>query len=210
MTRPSPAIADYYQILGLPFPSSSANLSKQQIKLAYHKALLKHHPDKAHTISQETHLAQDKPSIRTSTPLHPRPNDSTQQITYTIDEITTAYKTLSTPSLRTEYDRALRLDRTKTAQHQQTGDVFHTGLEVVDLEDLSCDEGDAENLVWYRGCRCGDERGFLVGERELEREVEAGEIVVGCRGCSLWLKVLFAAENGGVRDQDCALELNGS
>lgn len=196
MTRPSPAVADYYQILGLPFPSSSGTLSKQQIKLAYHKALLKHHPDKARALSQETHSSKNDPSVRPlSTSPTPRPSD-TQQRTYTIDEITTAYKTLSTPSLRAEYDRTLRLDRSKAPGHREAGDVFHTGLEVVDLEDMACDESDGDNLVWYRGCRCGDERGFLVGERELEREVEAGEIVVGCRGCSLWLKVLFAVEDG--------------
>ena len=126
----------------------------------------------------------------------PQPSDSTQQRTYTIDEITTAYKTLSDPHLRAEYDRSLRLDRAKIAERERTGDVFHTGLEAVDLEDLACDEGDAENLVWYRGCRCGDERGFLVSEMDLEREVEQGEVVVGCRGCSLWLKVLFAVEDG--------------
>lgn len=196
MTRPSPAVADYYQILGLPFPSSSGSLSKQQIKLAYHKALLKHHPDKARAISQETYLTKNDPSIPSTASSLPRTSDTTQQRTYTIDEITTAYKTLSTPSLRAEYDRALRLDRARVSQHRDTGEVFHTGLEVVDLEDLACDEGDAENLVWYRECRCGDERGFLVGEKELEREVEAGEIVIGCRGCSLWLKVLFAVQSG--------------
>lgn len=198
MTKPSPVVADYYQILSLPFTGSSSSLSKQQIKLAYHKALLQHHPDKARAIAQDTR----PPPNRQAVPLSPengtftRPSDSTQQRTYTIDEITTAYKTLSDPRLRAEYDRSLRLDRAKIAEHEKTGDVFHTGLEVVDLEDLACDEGDAENLVWYRGCRCGDERGFLVSETDLEREVEQGEVVVGCRGCSLWLKVLFAVEGG--------------
>lgn len=195
MTKPSATVADYYQILGLPFPSSSSSPSKQQIKLAYHKALLRHHPDKSRAIAQET-LAKSDSSMLSAASSLARTVDSNRQKTYTIDEITTAYKTLSTPSLRAEYDRALRLDRAKASQHRETGDVFHTGLEVVDLEDLACDESDAENLVWYRGCRCGDERGFLVGESELEKEAEGGEIVVGCRGCSLWLKVLFAVENG--------------
>lgn len=198
MTRPSPLVADYYQILSLPFAGSSNSLSKQQIKLAYHKALLKHHPDKARAITQDTHIPQNGPSMSTGNNFSTRSNEgSTQQRTYTIDEITTAYKTLSDPTLRAEYDRSLRLDRVKIAEREKTGDVFYTGLEVVDLEDLACDEGDGENLVWYRGCRCGDERGFLVSEKELEKEVEHGEIVVGCRGCSLWLKVLFAVEDEG-------------
>lgn len=196
MTKPSPVVADYYQILSLPFTGSSSSLSKQQIKLSYHKALLKHHPDKARAIAQDTRIPHNGPTVSPLSGCFTRPSDSTQQRTYTIDEITTAYKTLSDPHLRAEYDRSLQLDRAKIAEREKTGDVFHTGLEVVDLEDLACDEGDAESLVWYRGCRCGDERGFLVSEMDLEREVEQGEVVVGCRGCSLWLKVLFAVEDG--------------
>lgn len=171
--------ADFYQILNVPFTSTSTGLSKQTIKLAYHKALLRHHPDKASAIQA---------GLRA-------PSNETGDSRFTIDEITTAYKTLSDPILRAEYDRVLRLDRAKVAEREKT-DVFHTGLEVVDLEDLECDES-AEELVWFRGCRCGDDRGFAVTEEELEREVEHGEIIVGCRGCSLWLKVLFAVEDDG-------------
>ncbi|PWY85978.1 hypothetical protein BO70DRAFT_254086, partial [Aspergillus heteromorphus CBS 117.55] len=175
----------FYTILSLPFTSSTSiatSLSKQQLKAAYHKALLKHHPDKT-------------PS---ATPNDPDLPPSLQR-PYTIDEITTAYKTLSDPSLRTEYDRSLRLDRARVAEREKTGTVFHTGLEVVDLEDLEFEEGggaqaDGDGDYWYRGCRCGDEKGFLVTEEDLEREAEHGEVVVGCRGCSLWMKVLFAVE----------------
>jgi diphthamide biosynthesis protein 4 len=186
-------LGDFYEILSLPFMASSTGtvLSKQQIKLAYHKALLKHHPDKAGAVAKDAALNGSTTSSSTSTsnPLF-RSTDSSRQ-PYTIDQITTAYKTLSDPLLRAEYDRSLRLDRVKVAD--KTGDVFHTGLEVVDLEDLACDESE-DGDCWYRGCRCGDERGFLVSEEDLERESEHGEIVIGCRGCSLWLKILFAVE----------------
>ncbi|OOF98032.1 hypothetical protein ASPCADRAFT_205313 [Aspergillus carbonarius ITEM 5010] len=181
MTRSTTLPQDYYEILNLPFTETSSTLSKSQLKAAYHKALLKHHPDKA------------TPGAIDQTPLDT--NDSGRN--FTIDEITTAYKTLSDPYLRAEYDRSLRLDRARVAEREKTGTVFHTGLEVVDLEDLACEEGGEEGTVWYRGCRCGDERGFLVTELELEREAEHGEIVVGCRGCSLWMKVLFAVEDEG-------------
>lgn len=177
------SFVDYYQILNLPF-GPSTSLTKQQLKLAYHKALLRHHPDKASSIASDT-------TLRTSSS-----SSSTSSETFTIDEITTAYKTLTNPTLRADYDRILRLDRVKGAEREKTGDVFHTGLEVVDLEDLGCDES-GDEIVWFRGCRCGDERGFLVSEDELEKEVEHGEIVVGCRGCSLWLKVLFAVGDDG-------------
>ncbi|KAL4778708.1 CSL zinc finger-domain-containing protein [Aspergillus varians] len=185
---------DFYEILNLPFPNSSTTaLSKQQLKIAYHKALLKHHPDKA---SSAGAVAKDitilQPHYASSDPSQTRTN------AITVDEITTAYKTLSDPSLRAEYDRVLRLDRNRLAAREKNGAaVFHTGLEVVDLEDLACDEDfdQGEGDIWYRGCRCGDDRGFLVSERDLEREAEHGEVVVGCRGCSLWMKVLFAVQD---------------
>ena len=174
---------DHYTILNLQFTESSSSLSKQQLKLAYHRALLKHHPDKA---QDQDHR---RGSGNTSGNRHPTSSSNI----YTIDEITTAYKTLSDPAQRAEYDRSLRLDRLKTVEREKTGAVFHTGLEVVDLEDLQEDEKEgSDELFWFRGCRCGDERGFMVTEEDLEREVEHGEVVVGCRGCSLYMKVLFA------------------
>ncbi|GLA56755.1 diphthamide biosynthesis protein 4 [Aspergillus tubingensis] len=199
MTRSNhPLTQDHYEVLNLPFTETPTALSKQQLKAAYHKALLKHHPDKAPGA-----IAKDGQTSSTSTSsLTTSDTNSSSHTThrYTIDEITTAYKTLSDPYLRAEYDRSLRLDRARVAEREKTGTVFHTGLEVVDLEDLACDESDADAALWYRGCRCGDERGFLVTEQDLEREAEHGEIVVGCRGCSLWMKVLFAVEDGDEED----------
>ena len=184
------ASSTYYEILNLPAPPTTTNLTPQILKLAYHKALLRYHPDKAGVPGQESH--------------HPPHNHTQPQPTrtrqggkkYTIDEITTAYKTLRDPSQRSEYDLSLRLapsQRNENPGGSKTPDVFHTGLEVLDLEDLSAEDG-PDGMVWYRSCRCGDERGFLVTEDELEREVESGEIVLGCRGCSLWVKVLFGVE----------------
>lgn len=192
MTKSNAVPHDHYTILNLPFTSSVA-LTKQQLKLAYHRALLRHHPDKAQVpnTKEADHLTLDR-----------RDRENQPTYTYTIDEITTAYKTLSDPSSRAEYDRALRLDRAKTVEREKTGAVFHTGLEVVDLEDLVEDETHTGEMVWYRGCRCGDEKGFMVTEGDLEREVEHGEVVVGCRGCSLWMKVLFAVEDRETAEQE--------
>lgn len=183
MTRTIPSM-DFYAVLELPFTGSPSTPSRQQIKLAYHKALLKHHPDKAGAIARDTRLSSNSASHT--------PSSGNSCGPYTIDQITTAYKTISDPVLRAAYDRSLRLDRVKVADREKTADVFHTGLEVVDLEDLACEEGNGD--IWYRGCRCGDERGFSVTEEDLEREADHGEIVIGCRGCSLWLKILFAVE----------------
>lgn len=184
MTRPSPITHDHYTVLSLPFTTSST-ISKQQLKLAYHRTLLRHHPDK-------TSSAKDQTASTKQTPEH----NGDDHPTYSIDEITLAYKTLSDPSLRAEYDRSLRLDRLKIVEREKTGAVFHTGLEVVDLEDLAFEEKENDKCFWYRACRCGDEQGFTVTEEDLEREAEHGEILIGCRGCSLWMKILFAVEDG--------------
>ncbi|GIK03457.1 diphthamide biosynthesis protein 4 [Aspergillus viridinutans] len=195
MTRSQTPRHDYYEILNLPFTSPPTALSKQQLKVAYHKALLKHHPDKATSIA-----ATPAPTHDTKTAQRPSSDCSADASpTFTIDEITAAYRTLSDPALRAEYDRVLRLERVTAGKGEKSaGTAFHTGLEVVDLEDLVCEEtGDGEGLLcWYRGCRCGDERGFMVTELDLEKEAEHGEVVIGCRGCSLWMKILFAMEEG--------------
>jgi len=189
--------SDFYEILNLKFTDAPPPPSKQQIKLAYHRALLTHHPDK-------TSASTDERTDRS--PLDTR-NKGRSRL-FTVDEITTAYKTLSDPLLRAEYDRSLHINSIS----RENGVVFRTGLEIVDLEDLNCQEETEENgkgqgdpeissTFWYRSCRCGDERGFVVTEDELEREADHGEIVIECRGCSLWVKVLFTVKEDG-NDQD--------
>ena len=179
MGRRSANLPNHYETLNLPFPIAS--LTPQQLKLAYHKALLKHHPDKA---ASNTGIPSPPQS-------HTSPNASAEIHPYTIDQITTAYKTLSDPVLRKDYDKTLREIRTE----EKKTVAFHTGLEAVDLEDFECEERDTGSGgdVWFRSCRCGEERGFVIWEEDLENEIETGEVVVGCRGCSLWVKVLFAA-----------------
>jgi diphthamide biosynthesis protein 4 len=186
MPSPTPTTdtnKDYYEILNIPSVDSSSGklpiISKQQLKNAYHKALLKHHPDKY------------SPS--------PTPAPGEISSTYTIDDVTNAYKVLSDPVLRAEYDRDLILRRRNDSFNKAAGKaddvLFHTGLEVVDLEDMNEQDDDVTgSSIWHRGCRCGDEKGFIVTEDELEAEAQHGEILVGCRGCSLWIKVLFAVE----------------
>jgi len=161
----------HYEVLGLPY-SSRVQLATRDIKTAYRRTLLQHHPDKLDKL--------DLPQTN-----HLRSTISTAK--YTIDDISLAYKVLSDPRARAEYDRELRV-RQPGPQHKFADVNAQTGLEICDLDDLDCDEG---QNVWYLGCRCGEGRGFTVTEEELDREKEHGEVVTGCRGCSLWLKVLF-------------------
>ena len=154
----------HYEVLGLPDAlRDDPNLAAQTIRNAYRRALLQNHPDK-----------------------------STQQpvnaATFSIDQISEAFSTLSDKKRRAEYDRALKQ---KAAQHDggvKGTEVFRTGIETVDLDDLDTDD---LHGIWYRSCRCGDDRGFLIKESDLEEATQDGQISVGCRGCSLWLKVLF-------------------
>ncbi|KAH0563319.1 hypothetical protein GP486_002112 [Trichoglossum hirsutum] len=164
-------IPTYYEQLDL-YSSGPGNcFSLQDIRLAYRRALLLHHPDKSNASNRSQNSRKDK---------------------YTIDQITSAYKILSNPVTRAEYDRLLSLEPS-TAFHPLNrpkgfGDSFRSGLETVDLDDL---EFDGNRGVWYRSCRCGDERGFLVSENQLAEEANNGEIIAGCQGCSLWLRIQF-------------------
>ncbi|KAK4193349.1 Diphthamide biosynthesis protein 4 [Podospora australis] len=156
----------HYEILSLT-PSSISSLSTKEetqslIKRAYRRALLSHHPDKTGTIS------------------------TTKGQKYTIDQISLAYATLSSPALRENYDKALLLQRQNKAQAPSN---FQTGIETTDLDDLDYDEAASE---WYRSCRCGNPRGYLFGEDDLEEAADLGELMVGCADCSLWLRVHFA------------------
>lgn len=169
----------YYEILGLPNPwAAKITLTPQLLKAAYRRALLQHHPDKS----------QLPPS-----PEHDSTKAANKQLSsaYTIDQVTMAYSIISTPKLRAEYDRevVLQSQQMGSCAPQQT-DIFRTGVEVVDLDDL---EFDQNKSIWSRSCRCGEGRGFLIREDDLEQAADDGELVVGCKGCSLWLRVLFGA-----------------
>ncbi len=160
---------NHYEVLGLPNPTSSSHIAFEDIKQAYRRALLQHHPDK---------LDKKQP---------PGINLSTRTAQYTIDEISLAYNILSDPKARAEHDRDVRL-QLHSARKNGANPTPRTGLDTINLDDLQYDE--VKN-IWYLGCRCGDEKGFMVTEEELEEEKEHGEVVTGCHGCSLWMKITF-------------------
>lgn len=163
---------NHYHTLSLSPPSETGrDVTARDIKLAYRRSLLHHHPDKfKSTVPKATNSNLSDP---------------------TIDAITLAYKVLSDATARSEYDRLLRL---QTSTDDPTMEKPRPGLETADLDDLDYDE---LQHLWYRSCRCGNEKGFLLTEQELEREAEHGEVITGCRGCSLWLKVVFEVADGG-------------
>ncbi|OCT54561.1 Diphthamide biosynthesis protein 4 [Cladophialophora carrionii] len=166
----------YYDVLRLS-RHDLGGLSKDDIRAAYRQALLTHHPDKI-------------PGANRKGVLKAQP-DEAPNTRYTIDEIVLAFETLSDPNKRVEYDRSLQ-DVGELGWKQVNGQKgTHTGVEVYDLEDLVY--ANASN-TWCKSCRCGDEQGYILKEPDLERESEHGELYVGCRGCSLFIKVQFAVE----------------
>lgn len=172
------ATHSFYDILQVAPETKRNTLSKDEIKTAYRRALLVHHPDKLPFTPTGTSL--DGPSKPSETP--------TATPKYSIDDIIAAYQVLSHPTKRAAYDEAL-LKRNEKDFHGQSG--THIGVETYDLEDMVYDE---DREIWSRGCRCGDEGGYKVTVQDLDKESQHGEIYVGCRGCSLFIKVVFAVE----------------
>ncbi|KAH8587059.1 CSL zinc finger-domain-containing protein [Bisporella sp. PMI_857] len=171
----STASATYYDILALPTPLRTSFIPPKTLKTAYRHALLQNHPDKSSPASSCT---------------------SERPIVYSIDEITRAYQVLGHTKKRAEYDLVL-LKITQSGGEKGIAErEGKTGLETVDLDDLEFEGEGKEAGTWSKQCRCGDENGFVVTEEDLEGNVSEGEIVVGCRGCSLSLKVLFGVLDG--------------
>ena len=160
---------NHYEILALPTTSGhKQTVDSTTIKSAYHRALLVHHPDKTHS----------------TTP------SSTK---YTVDQITQAYQILIDPASRAAFDQNLSV-KCKFLVGNGDCNVSESSAasETFDLDDLLYDD---QQGLWYRGCRCGQDRGFTVIESDLELKADDSEILVGCAGCSLWIRVTFALED---------------
>ncbi|KAI1612307.1 cytochrome c peroxidase [Exophiala viscosa] len=157
----------HYDVLQLDRHADWSRLTLDNIKAAYRRALLIHHPDK---------------TIISSRPAQPTPT-----CTYSIDDIAVAYEVLSDPAKRRAYDATLDTPNGSVLTEKSA----HIGVEAFDLEDLNYDETES---IWSKSCRCGDEHGYILTESDLERESQHGEVYVGCRGCSLFIKVLFGLQ----------------
>lgn len=206
MTQPT-----HYEVLSLPKSllddTSTPDQTAQIVKRAYHRALLRHHPDKA--VSAGASLSSLPPSASSSFPSRqtdwsktagvPKSSDcsAATTTTYTIDQIITAYTTLSTPSTKRSYDQSLQISNRHTGNggDPAISSSFQTGIETIDLDDLSCTSStssEESSSWWWKSCRCGNPQGFRFGEADLEEAGDLGELIVGCQDCSLWLRVHFA------------------
>lgn len=172
-------IRTHYEVLGLPETiRDESNIPAQTLRGAYRRALLQNHPDKSQ--------------------LAPKPSLTSKDTIYSIDQISKAFAILSDAGSRAKYDKELKLQNNGVNAAGEKGrQSFRTGVETVDLDDL---EFNQSRTQWYKSCRCGDECGFLVRETDLEEAAEDGELNVGCKGCSLWLRVLYAVVVDGPED----------
>lgn len=177
---------NHYAVLSLPPPTdtNSSPPTQHQIKQAYHRALLQHHPDKVIKTPEKSTLGRNGQQ-----PL--------ERVPYTVDDLTLAYRTLSDPNLRLAYDRKFVMEFGSLMLHNgehAPSSENRPGLEIIDLEDMEFDETARQ---FYRSCRCGKEKGYIVSEAQLEECEDDGEITIGCQGCSLWLTVGFAVSVDG-------------
>ena len=179
MTPGTLCTPSHFTVLALPEPTaSSSSVSPKEVKVAYKRALLLHHPDK---------------SSRTM----PRPK-STKFIP-TVDQITLASRTLVTPNSQHAYVQHLIATRHQPQfQHSILSDPSNQeGVEHVDLDNM---QYDAEAQTYHRSCRCGRKKSYVVSEVQLEERAENREVMVGCEGCSLWICVEFGlVEEDGAR-----------
>lgn len=181
---------NYYHTLGLcaPSPGSSSSSSSSSLRpksadlrRAYRNALLAAHPDKKAAGARGLH---------------------------SVDDVKEAYGVLDDAGRRAEYDNwvlrnahVLGGDGVKGGE-STGGNVlsrdFVLGLEALDLSDFDEKAGEGEEVQWTRGCRCGDQEGFRILEEDLEDAEGRGEkeVLVGCGGCSLWVRVGFEVEEG--------------
>ena len=142
--------------------SFPTQVSSHDIKAAYRRALLLNHPDKS---GLET---------------------TSSRSTFTVDQIAWAYQVLSNPSSRKAFDETLTA---VSASSLPTKTKPLTGLDTLDLDDLDYDKSSS---IWFHSCRCGSQKGYIITEEDLEREADHGEVIMGCKGCSLHILVTFA------------------
>ena len=149
-----------YDVLGL--PNAPGRLSVQEVKAAYHQALLAAHPDK---VSGATGVE--------------------------VDLIREAWKTLSDDELRKQYDARLKsapplftLCVWSANIPCVDNSIIKDAFVSVDLDDMSYDP---ETLTYSFPCRCGNQGGFAITEDDLGR----GRDLVECKGCSSRIRICY-------------------
>lgn len=193
------AHTNLYTVLGLPSPTPQQTPTTSQIKVAFRRALLLHHPDKSHLLNQTPQKAsrQTTPSYRVDA----------ASSTHPIDLICAARDILTNSTSRREYDQLLQQGVIASTDDVETLiRSYPTELDTVDLDDMNYSE---TAQAWTRACRCGNNEAYEITEADLEYAAamipggsSRGELLVGCGGCSLHIKVVFEALDSEAEDGD--------
>jgi len=213
---PMLVVITHYEALGV-----SRDVSPRSLRAAYRRAALHSHPDRqVHVRRKELELL-DSDGVSSgssdalcldrvgaeSTTVHPCCTPSLAEcpdgLTVAIEEeaketeaekrfhrIQLAYETLRDAASRTRYDAELLELR------RQTELPVHVAQEV-DLDDMQYVEidGDDGHSYFELACRCGDS--FRVSEKELDDGVD----VLGCRACSLHVRLLYCVASDHSEDE---------
>lgn len=169
-----------YDVLNICTVDKTRHIDSRDVKIAFRRALLLHHPDKV-----SKNVTSDKVTRGSRT--------SGASAKYTVDEICYAREILSSPSLRRKYDQECLAEELHGRRDGYPGflPAQRRTLEEVDLDDMEFNEAASE---WSRVCRCGNRQAFRITEEDLEDVATTGalSIIAGCEGCSLHVKVVFA------------------
>ncbi|KAF2108943.1 hypothetical protein BDV96DRAFT_503305 [Lophiotrema nucula] len=214
---------NYYAILGLETPTwrTSTPLDPHMLKMAYRSMLLCTHPDKSrsrrytedeggdeeayeskYTVDdvKEAYQILAKKEVRgeydkwlaatyeageafsSSTPDAAKKEDDGFVLGLEVldlsdfEVISVAPSTVSTPSTSTTPPATIPSSSAAAAERHE--------------------EEEEDEQEWRRDCRCGHSSGFKITESSLLQAEKRGEkeVLVGCEGCSLWVRVSFDVE----------------
>jgi diphthamide biosynthesis protein 4 len=160
-TSSSDGDINWYRVLGL-----ETDATQQQIKRAYHQALLRYHPDK------NMNASTDQKNLADSSTSPPE-----------VHTLQQAFEILSNPTSRRIYDEQLR----SSSLSSNTGSKERPRpAHIVSLDDFEQQYGAEESdepSQWVYPCRCGGS--FTITEQLLENDVH----LISCDACSeaLWV-----------------------
>ena len=182
----------YYEVLGVP-----QDCATKDVKFAYHRLLLTHHPDKK---------AQREDATTTLTNRH------------SIQLIQDAYRTLSDTQQRKDYDAAIHTHFIKLGLTASSASTLNAdGIDRIDLSEFeiiesqpvkegggTAEDGEPEEVFVHACPRCHFEDGFVLSESDLEQGTQEQEqnrlssteidyqLLLQCASCSLWLCVTYS------------------
>jgi diphthamide biosynthesis protein 4 len=175
MTNTLATPLNLYAVLDIPESSSII-----EIKQAYHRALLKFHPDKRHKSSGAPITERVQSASNGLSPVSFPISEAASLEQREIHVLKQAYDVLSNDTTRAAYDASL-------ASGKKSGP---RPAEVVSLQDFSEEvevhpspDGCHDLVRWRHPCRCGG--AYVIDEDDMER----GQHLVGCWSCSeiIWV-----------------------